>query len=50
VILMYWTFDVAADGTVSFKRDVYGRDPALLKALDGDFSFRRRPVAGRTRI
>jgi murein L,D-transpeptidase YcbB/YkuD len=47
VILMYWTLGVDDGGRVSFKRDVYARDPAVLAALDGDFSFRRRPVAGR---
>jgi murein L,D-transpeptidase YcbB/YkuD len=46
VILMYWTIDVDPDGTVYFKRDLYQRDPPVLRALDGDFSFRRRVIAG----
>jgi murein L,D-transpeptidase YcbB/YkuD len=46
VILMYWTLDVDWDGTVSFQRDLYRRDPPLLRALDEDFSFRRRAIAG----
>ena len=50
VILMYWTLDVDPDGTVFFKRDLYARDPAVLVALDGDFSFRRRPIAGRATL
>jgi murein L,D-transpeptidase YcbB/YkuD len=46
VILMYWTLGVDRDGAVSFQRDLYRRDPPLLRALDEDFSFRRRAVAG----
>jgi murein L,D-transpeptidase YcbB/YkuD len=39
ILLAYWTVDVADDGRVSFKPDVYGRDASLLTALD-----RPRPV------
>lgn len=46
VILMYWTVEVDEDGTVHFRRDLYRRDGALLRALDEDFSFRRRASAG----
>jgi len=46
VILMYWTVDVDADGSVQFRPDLYHRDAAVLRALDEDFSFRRRPIAG----
>jgi murein L,D-transpeptidase YcbB/YkuD len=46
VIVMYWTVDVDADGTVHFRPDLYHRDGDLLRALDEDFSFRRRPIAG----
>jgi murein L,D-transpeptidase YcbB/YkuD len=46
VILAYWTVDVDPDGTVAFKKDLYHRDQDLLRALDEDFSFRRRPPAG----
>jgi murein L,D-transpeptidase YcbB/YkuD len=46
VILMYWTVDVAPDGSVSFKPDLYERDPGLLRALEDDFSFRRRALGG----
>lgn len=45
VILIYWTADVDPDGTVSFWRDLYHRDAALLRALDEDYSFRRRGIA-----
>jgi murein L,D-transpeptidase YcbB/YkuD len=39
ILLAYWTVDVADDGRVSFKPDIYGRDTSLLAALD-----RPRPV------
>ncbi|MBK8959229.1 MAG: L,D-transpeptidase family protein [Proteobacteria bacterium] len=34
IMLLYLTAFPAADGTVEFRRDVYGRDPAVLAALD----------------
>lgn len=34
LLLAYWTVDLTDDGRVTFKSDVYGRDAALLKALD----------------
>lgn len=34
VILQYWTVAVSGDGTVLFRPDIYGRDPAVLKALE----------------
>lgn len=34
ILLAYWTLDVGEDGYVSFKPDVYKRDPAVLKALE----------------
>lgn len=36
VYLLYFTAFVEADGTVHFRPDVYGRDAAVLAALDGD--------------
>jgi murein L,D-transpeptidase YcbB/YkuD len=50
VILVYWTLDVDRDGSVHFPKDLYRRDPPLLRALDQDFSFRRASVAGRERL
>ena len=42
VLLIYWTVDRDPDGGVVFKRDAYGRDPRLLRALDGRFGFGTR--------
>ena len=50
VFLLYWTVDLEEPGRVGFKRDVYRRDPRVLKALDGEFRFRKRPVAGREQL
>jgi murein L,D-transpeptidase YcbB/YkuD len=38
VLLAYWTAGVAADGSVTFYEDVYGRDAAALRALDAPFA------------
>lgn len=35
VLLSYWTAEADADGRVSFYNDIYARDDALLRALDG---------------
>jgi murein L,D-transpeptidase YcbB/YkuD len=48
VILLYWTVDVDADGTVLFKQDIYNRDPPIIKALGKEFSFRKAPVINTT--
>jgi murein L,D-transpeptidase YcbB/YkuD len=34
VLLAYWTVDIADDGKLSYKPDIYGRDAPLLQALD----------------
>jgi len=40
VFLLYWTVDASVDGGIRFKHDMYGRDQALLQALDGAFKIR----------
>lgn len=34
IMLVYWTVDIAADGYVSFKVDIYERDQPLVRVLD----------------
>lgn len=45
VLLIYWTVDQDEAGRVVFKRDVYDRDPPLLRALDAKFHFGTRARA-----
>jgi murein L,D-transpeptidase YcbB/YkuD len=37
VLILYWTAQPRPDGQVTFRNDVYGRDPATLAALNSDF-------------
>ena len=39
VLLLYWTVNVDAAGTVYFKEDIYERDAKVLAGLDGGFRF-----------
>lgn len=36
VLLAYWTVDIENDGTIAFRPDIYGYDPLVLQALDGN--------------
>ncbi len=47
VLLFYWTVEIGPDGEVYFKKDLYGRDEAVLEGLNGEFTFRKRPTVGR---
>lgn len=35
VLILYWTASVARDGTLRFLPDVYHRDPAIVRGLNG---------------
>jgi len=37
VMLLYWTAEVKADGTMHFRKDFYGRDAAIVEGLDEPF-------------
>ncbi|MGE0383996.1 MAG: murein L,D-transpeptidase [Gammaproteobacteria bacterium] len=39
VMILYLTAFPGADGSVQFRDDIYGRDPAVRAALDGPFRF-----------
>jgi murein L,D-transpeptidase YcbB/YkuD len=49
ILLMYWTVALLEDGTIGFKRDVYGRDGAVLAALEEEFKGPSRKVLERQR-
>lgn len=36
IVIVYWTVSVGATGELRFARDVYRRDPAVLRALDAN--------------
>jgi len=39
VMLLYWTAQMSEDGTMQFRRDLYGRDARMVKALAAPFQF-----------
>jgi murein L,D-transpeptidase YcbB/YkuD len=42
VLILYWTAEVDRDGRVRFLPDVYGRDPAIVRALAAAVKLRKR--------
>jgi murein L,D-transpeptidase YcbB/YkuD len=49
VLIAYWTAGVSQDGKAFFYDDVYNRDPAELKALNGPFHFHPAARSSATR-
>jgi murein L,D-transpeptidase YcbB/YkuD len=47
VLLLYWTASVGRDDRTYFLPDVYGRDPAIIRALGQGFAFRKGFVLAR---
>jgi murein L,D-transpeptidase YcbB/YkuD len=43
IVIAYGTASIV-DGRLSFRKDIYKRDPVLLKALDGPFRVRKQDL------
>ena len=41
MLRLYWMVDFDDQGRPEFKRDVYGLDPAVVRALNGQFGVGR---------
>ncbi len=44
IILFYWTVGFTPDGRVTFKQDIYERDPAIVRGLNSGFRFRESAI------
>jgi len=42
ILLAYWTVSVDDDGTIRFSRDIYQRDPPIIRGLSEPFRFHER--------
>ena len=49
ILLLYWTVSAEDDGTVIFKKDIYGRDAGVLAALQTPFVFSQCSVISNSR-
>jgi murein L,D-transpeptidase YcbB/YkuD len=45
VLILYWTAAVDADGRVTFRPDIYGRDVAIIRTLHAESKSPKRPFA-----
>jgi murein L,D-transpeptidase YcbB/YkuD len=44
VLILYWTAAVDADGRVTFRPDIYGRDLTIIRALHAEWKAPKRPI------
>jgi murein L,D-transpeptidase YcbB/YkuD len=44
VLLLYWTAATDEAGRVTFRPDIYGRDPAVIRALNAEWQAPKRPL------
>ena len=49
VLLLYWTTFTTLEGQCNFRKDVYGRDPGIIAALDGPIVVRKEHEDERNR-
>jgi len=45
VMLLYWTVEVMPDGTIDFRKDLYGRDRKIIEGLDTPYLVQPPPDA-----